>query len=82
MLKTKKTITLTGNSTINDTIVEGYSASINSEDPTDITISSWPVDKTLYKANRVECRKDQAAFEDAAYELQDTMIAEMAKTTE
>lgn len=76
MLSMKKSITLTGASVIGETQAEGYSATINSENPEDITFSSWQTDKALYKANRTQCRNDAAEFEDAAYALQDELIAE------
>lgn len=63
---------------INGVQAEGYSATINSNDPEDMTLSSWQTDKALYKANRSQCRQDAADFEDAAYALQDEMIEEAA----
>lgn len=78
MLNMKKSITLTGESMINGVQAEGYSATINSNDPEDMTLSSWQTDKALYKANRSQCRQDAAEFEDAAYALQDEIIAEKA----
>lgn len=78
MLTMKKSITLTGNSTIDGVIAEGYQAVIDSNNPEDMNISSWQADKAVYKANRTQCRADAAAFEDAAYELQDELIAEKA----
>lgn len=41
-----------------------------------MTISTWQNDKAGYKNNRETARADQAAFEDAAYQKQDEMIAE------
>lgn len=76
MLNMKKSITLTGESVIDGTQAEGYSATINSDNPEDITFSNWQTDKALYKANRTQCRLDKAEFEDAAYALQDELIAE------
>lgn len=76
MLTKTKSITLKGFSVVNGVNVEGYSAEINSENPEDITMSSWQQNKSLYKANRSTCRADQAEFEDAAYAIQDEMIAE------
>lgn len=76
MLKTKKSITLTGNSVIDGVVVAGYQAVINSDDPNDMNISSWQQDKAMYKANRAQCRQDEAEFEDTAYALQDELIAE------
>lgn len=72
----KKNITLTATCKIDGKDVAGYSATINSENPEDMNLSDWPISKALYKANRVQCRKDQAEFEDAAYALQDQMINE------
>ena len=83
MLSTlKKNITLKAICTIDGQDVAGYSATINSENPEDINFSDWPISKALYKANRVQCRKDQAEFEDAAYVLQDQMISEASDTTD
>lgn len=82
----KKSITLTAESVVTvadgDTTkqvsVEGYSCTISSENPEDIRISRYPQGtdgKKLYKENREQCRADYAAFEDAAYALQDGMLA-------
>lgn len=76
MLSMKKSITLTGFSVIDGANVEGYSAVIDSDNPNEMNITSWQQDKALYKANRSICRMDEAEFEDAAYALQDEMIAE------
>lgn len=83
----RKKITITGQSVIELTeneqsvqkVAEGYSATIDSNNPEDITFSSWQQDKALYKANRVVCRKDQGDFEDAVYAIQDTMLVEGEK---
>ncbi|MFR8171215.1 MAG: hypothetical protein ACLU9Q_10390 [Marvinbryantia sp.] len=82
----KKSITLTAESVITVTegdttkqvSVEGYRCTISSENPEDISISRYPQGtdgKKLYKEHREQCRADYAAFEDAAYVLQDEMIA-------
>lgn len=76
MLKVERSITLTGESIIDGVQAEGYSAKISSENPDGITFSNWQANKTLYKANRTQCRQDAADFEDAAYAVQDEMIAE------
>lgn len=82
MLNIKKSITITGNSTIDGVIAEGYQAVIDSADPENMNLSSWQQDKALYKANRAQCRADQAEFEDMAYEIQDQLIADQASATE
>ena len=76
MLKVKKNIKLTGESLIEATAVEGYSAEIDSENPENISISNWQIDKDLYKKNRTQCLQDYAAFMDKAYALQDEMLKE------
>lgn len=78
MLEMKKSITITGTSTINGVIAEGYTAKIDSDNPENINFSSYQQDKAVYKANRTQCRADSAEFEDACYEIQDEMIAEKA----
>lgn len=78
----KKNITLSATCKIDGKDVAGYSATINSENPEDMNLSDWQINKTLYKANRIQCRKDQAEFEDAAYTLQDQMISEVSGTTD
>lgn len=75
MLTTTKKITLTGTSVIDGVNVEGYTATIDSENPENMTITSFPHNKTLLKENRVQCRADEAEFEDMAYALQDEMLA-------
>lgn len=78
MLNMKKSVTITGQSIVDGVVAEGYQAVIDSENPSDMNITSWQQDKAVYKANRAQCRADAAEFEDAAYELQDEMIAEKA----
>lgn len=82
MLNIKKNITLTGESKIDGVVACGFRAVIDSEKPEDMTISSWQVNKNLYKANRAACRADEAEFEDAAYALQDELITANATTVE
>lgn len=79
MLTTKKNVTLTGTTTIDGVIVAGYQAVIDSENPEDMNLSNWQSNKELYKQNRTICREERAEFEDAAYNLQDTMIEESEK---
>lgn len=76
MLKTKRSITLSGNSVIDGKTAQQYQAVIDSENPEDINFSNWQTNKALYKENRTLCRADEAEFEDMAYTIQDSMIAE------
>lgn len=72
----QKNVTITGRSIIDDTEVEGYQATINSDKPEDIMFNYWPMNASLKKEHRVECRKDRAEFEDMAYQIQDEMLEE------
>lgn len=84
----KKNITITGqsiievteNGTTKQVVAQGYTATINSDNPENMNISSYQQDKAVYKANRTQCRQDEAEFEDAVYAIQDEMIAELAAT--
>jgi hypothetical protein len=77
MLNITKRITLSGQTIIDGASVAGYSANIDSENPSDMTLSMWQNNKELYKENRTTCRQEQAEFEDTAYALQDEMIASL-----
>lgn len=88
----KKSITLTAESVITVTegdttkqvSVEGYRCTISSENPEDISISRYPQGtdgKKLYKEHREQCHADYAAFEDAAYKIQDSMLASAGSDT-
>lgn len=81
MLEMKKSVTVTGRSTIGGIEAAGFQATIDSKKPEDMIFSSWQTDKALYKTNRVQCRADEAAFEDACYELQEEMMSK-TETTE
>ena len=82
MLKKKESIIITGESLIDGIAVEGFQAQINSSKPEDMNISSWQINRELYKENRVICRADEAEFEDYAYQKQDEMIATLSSNTE
>lgn len=71
---TKKSVVLTGFSAIDGTNAEGYQATINMDNPKDMSISGWQVNKELYKENRTQCRADREVFEEAAYALQEELI--------
>lgn len=82
MLKVTKNITLSGRSMINDVEVEAYTASIDSEHPDQMNLQQWQVNKQLRKENRDVCRQDQMEFENAAYKLQDELIAAISEREE
>jgi len=70
----KKNIRITGNSEIDGNVIEGYQGEINSENPNEMTHTSWVANKVLYKENRDQCHKDRAEFENTIYKLQDQML--------
>lgn len=71
MLKTNKSITLTGNTTINDERVVYYRAEIS---PDDSRISQSIQNQELYDANKEECRQDFFDFTSDVYEIEDEAI--------
>lgn len=78
MLNYSKKVTIDGFSIIDGVKVAGFRAEINSENPEEMTLSSWQMDKAMCKDYRLTVRSDEAAFEDNAYTIQDEMIAEMS----
>ena len=70
----RKSINVSAVSVIDETVVESYQCTINSENPEELNYTSWISDKELYKTNRKTCQQDRAAFEDAMYAIQDEMI--------
>lgn len=78
----KDSITRTGYTTIEGKQVMVHSCSIDSDDPSKMTVSSSKLDQELYKANRAICRADIAEFEDLAYELQEKYVAQKEEVTE
>lgn len=76
MLKKKQKVTIEGRSVIDNIEVAGFVATIDSENPNEINFSSWQINKPMYKEHRVDVRADEAEFEDYAYSIQDTMLAE------
>lgn len=66
------------------TIIEGvkvvqYTCVIPSDKPQDMRIGITKLDTEMYKAHRDICRADYAAFEDAAYELQEECIKKIGE---
>lgn len=59
-----------------------FTASINSEDPNNMTLTSSQMDKVACKTHRDVVRDDRAEFEDYAYSFQDEIIAEKQANTE
>lgn len=71
----KKTITLNNEIKVDDVVVKGQQATIDSSAKT-ITFSDWINNMELYKANRVAIRQKEAEFEDMAFEEQEKLNTE------
>lgn len=85
MLKNvKKSVIMNGQSVIETTeggvtkevLVETYTATVDENDLNNITFGRTQMNKALYKANRVQCRADEAEFEETVYAEQERLIAE------
>lgn len=73
----KKSITLTADTKVNGNVVMRHTATINSENPEDITISHPVLRKPEYRDNRTTVMSDYMAFEDAAFQIQQELIQDI-----
>ena len=80
MLKIRKTINISGNSSVNGVDVMLFTASIEEDAPENMTINYFQASCELYKENREICRADQKEFEEYVYALQDELLAEIGGT--
>lgn len=74
----KDTIQRTGYTVIDDVRVVQYTCVIPADKPQEMRLGITKLNPELYKANREICRADYAAFEDAAYQLQEECIARLS----
>lgn len=75
-LSYKDTIQRIGYTIIDGVKVVQHNCTIDSENPEQMRVSMVKLDAEMYKNNRETCRSDFAVFEDAAYALQEQLIAE------
>lgn len=75
MLKITKSITLNGQSTINDQVVVTLNANIPSETGVG-NINQFTQNAELYDVNKEQVRRDVAEFTAMVYELEDGIAAE------
>lgn len=75
----KDTIQRVGYTVIDGVKVVQHTCTISSDNPTEMRVTMVKMDTELYKANRDICRDDFAIFEDAAYALQEELIAKKAE---
>ena len=65
-------LTIVADSVVNDIRIATFGAVLNLDDM-ELRLTSRHIDKDLCKINRDVVRKDQADFEDYAYDLQDRL---------
>ena len=73
MLEINKSVSLIGNAKVGETTVKVFDAKINENEPENLTMNNYITNYELYKTNREQILLDQAAFEDAVYQLQESM---------
>ena len=76
-LETIKTTRLVGNLKVEDTLVKQYVVDINEQGISNI--SELIYDANLYSQNRAEMRKQEEAFRNKRYEIEDAILAELTK---
>lgn len=76
-LETIKTTRLVGNLKVEDTLVKQYVVDINEQGISNISESIY--DAELYSQNRAEMRRQEEAFRNKRYEIEDAILAELTK---
>ena len=79
-LKTKKSISLTGTSTIGDVQVAYLNATIDQEGNGANTVNQSIQNQALYDANKKEVRADIAEFQQLLYDTEDSLTSEKEGT--
>lgn len=74
MLKTTKSITLVGQSTIEGQQVVYMSATISTDGGNNGTVTRCIQNKEIYDANKVEVRADMDAFDKQLYAIEDELM--------
>lgn len=69
------TVQRVGYTTVNNVKVVQHICIIDLNNPQEMRVSMVKMNSELYKENRETCRSDFATFEDAAYKLQEELIA-------
>lgn len=85
MVKTlsyKDTIQRVGYTIIDNVKVVQYTCIIPVDKPEEMRLGITKLNASMYKDNRDICRSDYAAFEDAAYLLQEECLAKMSEQSE
>lgn len=81
-LQVIESVQRTGYTVIDGVRVVQHTCTISSENPSQMRVAMIKMNADLYKSNRDICRNDFVVFEDAAYELQEELIAKAAAEAE
>ena len=76
MLNMTKTVTINGNSQIEGVLAETFSATISSDNPENMSLSSYIQNSKAYRENQTQCDKDWGEFCTEVFKVQDEMKAE------
>lgn len=74
MLKKRQSITIDGESYIDDVKVATFRAVIDGANPKNVRFTVIRNNEDAYKEHRVAVRADEAEFEDFAYEIQNNLL--------
>ena len=74
-LEIKETIQRNGYTVIDGIRVVQHTCTITSDNPSEMRVGMIKLDAEMYRLNRNTCREDFAVFEDAAYALQEELLA-------
>ena len=75
-LEIRKTISLTGESKVDGKAIVYFSANVSTDENSNTSFNQNIVEQELYQANRLACRKDATAFQNAVYDVEDQLAAE------
>lgn len=76
-LETIKTTRLVGNLKVENTLVKQYVVDINEQGISNISESIYDAD--LYSQNRAEMRRQEEAFRNKRYKIEDAILEELTK---
>lgn len=76
MLIATKSSTLRGDSVIEGIKVMSFTAEISSQELGNSTTRATILNQEMYAKNRVQCRQDQAEFQERVYLIEDKFIEE------
>lgn len=74
MLKVTKSMTLNGESRINDQVVAYMNATLSTNENGSNHVNTNIINRELYNANKAQVRQDIADFDDMVYAVEDELV--------